>query len=245
MSKAVIVGASAGVGRALAERLAAEGWSLVLTAREREDLDAVACDLRLRYGGAIRVVAADIADAGFDPDGYLQACLEDGASDALLLLAGASDPADDAEAPDEAIVRLTRANYTGPLRVLGAFARAFAKNGRGTIVGFTSIAAHAPRRKNPIYASAKAGLESYLISLRHRFADTPIIVQAVALGYADTAMTFGKPLFFPAIAPEDAARNVIEGLGRDRGLVFLPCWWRWATLALKMLPWPLYKQLDF
>ena len=245
MSKAVIVGASAGIGRALAERLAAEGWSLVLSAREREDLDAVAADLRLRYNGSIRVIAADISDEAFDPDAYLKNCLEGGPADAFLLLAGASDSADAAEAPDAAIQRLTRANYTGPLRVLGAVAREFAKNERGTIVGFTSIAAHAPRRKNPIYASAKSGLESYLISLRHRFADTPVLVQAVALGYADTAMSFGKPLLLPAISPERAARDIVEGLGRDRGLIFLPWWWRCVTLALKLLPWPIYKKLDF
>src|ERR1044072_4369313 len=190
---AVIVGASSGVGRALASALASRGWKLVLSARDRRDLAAVAADLSLRWSAECHALPIDLSNCDFSGATFCQECVGlSGTIDAVFYVAGGIDDHDDGLADDATTQRLAGVNYVSAIKTLGAFAKLFEQRGRGTLVGFSSIAAAAPRRQNVAYASAKAGLETYLLGLRHRFADTEVLVQGYALGYVDTAMAYGK-----------------------------------------------------
>ena len=91
----------------------------------------------------------------------------------------------------------------------------------GTLVLFSSIAAAAPRRRNVAYAAAKAGLESFGRSMRHRTAGTPVEVQVYALGYVDTAMTRDLDLKLPVADPGRVAELVVGRL--DQGSSFRTC----------------------
>ena len=245
---AVIVGASAGVGRALAAELAQRGWALVLCATDARDLGALAEDLRLRFGARVAVLVSDLAAPDFNAEALAQACAKAAPVpvEALLLAAGIADAERDSRLEEtDVLERLARVNYLSAIAAARAFARRYEAQGRGTIVGFSSIAAHAPRRRNMVYASAKAGLESYFGSLRHYFAGTPVRVQCYALGYVDTALSYGQKLPLPAAAPRRVARRIAEGLGRDVGLCFEPRYWGAITAALRLLPWPVYRRLKF
>src|SRR4029434_3659124 len=101
--------------------------------------------------------------------------------DAMFYVAGAIDDHDDGSTNDETTRQLAAVNYVSAIKTLGAFAELFKNRGRGPLVGFSSIAAAAPRRQNVVYASAKAGLETYLRGLRHRFAATPMRVRGYAV----------------------------------------------------------------
>ena len=243
---AVIVGASSGVGRALAGALAARGWKLVLSARDRRDLDAVAADLNLRFNVACEPLPVDLSNCDFAGETFCEQCVSAlGVIDALFYVAGAIDDHDDGSTDDETTLKLAQVNYVSAIKTLGAFAKLFDQRGRGTLVGFSSIAAAAPRRQNVVYSSAKAGLETYLRGLRHRFADTPVSVQGYALGYVDTAMAYGKKLLLPAVSANAVANEVVRNLNRDIGIKYYPAYWRLITLALRLLPWFIYKRLRF
>jgi short-subunit dehydrogenase len=243
---AVIVGASSGVGQALASALAARGWKLVLCARDRRDLEAVAADLTLRFSAECHPLPADLSNSDYAGKTFCEECANKlGVIDALLYVAGAIDDHDDGSTDDETTRKLAEVNYVSAIKTLGAFARLFEEQGRGTLVGFSSIAAAAPRRQNVVYASAKAGLETYLRGLRHRFADTPVLVQGYALGYVDTAMAYGKKLLLPAVSADAVANEVVRNLNRDIGIRYYPAYWRLITLTLRLLPWFIYKRLRF
>lgn len=243
---AVIVGASSGVGRALADALAARGWKLALAARDRRDLEAVAADLNLRWNVECHPLPVDLSNCEYASDAFCEDCVSAlGVIDALFYVAGAIDDDDNGFAEDEKISRLAEVNYVSAIKTISAFARLFDARGRGTLVGFSSIAAAAPRRQNVVYASAKAGLETYLRGLRHRFAETPVLVQGYALGYVDTAMAYGKKLLLPAVSADAVANEVIRNLDRDIGIKYYPAYWRLITLALRLLPWFVYKRLRF
>lgn len=246
MSNAVVVGASTGVGRALARELAREGRHLVIVARDTEDLEATAADIRLRFGVECWPVAEDITRADWDVQSFARACAERlGAVQALLIPAGAVAPDDVAPSP-KAISYVTAVNYVAPARIAAAFAELMAERRSGTIVLFSSIAAAAPRTKNAAYSAAKAALETYARALRHALSPDQVEVLVVALGYVDTSLSFGLELRLPVADPEATAVHVVRRLRRGRGgKEHYPRFWYGVTSALRVLPWFAYKRLQF
>jgi len=243
---AVVVGASSGVGRALAEVLAENHADLVLAATDRRDLEALSKDLALRHGVRAHAWPLDLADPALD---FAAICKEWvallGRVDALLLPVGYVSPQDD-HLPSPALIETTvRVNYTGVATLIAEFARLFEDQGQGRIVAFSSIAAAVPRRRNMVYASAKAGLEAYLQSLRHYFSGSQVKVQVYALGYVDTAMSYGQKLLFPPVSPRSVATEVVRNLDKDVGQVYYPRYWWLVTCLLRLLPWWIYKRLRF
>jgi short-subunit dehydrogenase len=243
---AAIIGASSGVGRAIAEALARRGDDLVLVARDERDLDCLARHLRLTCGVAVHVEAFDLGAAEIDAAALVERWTAlAGRLDAMLAPAGCVEEFQRALPADEVIETTIRVNYVNLVKIVTAAARCFEARNCGVIVGFSSIAAAVPRSRNMVYASAKAGWESYLRSLRHFFADGNVIVQVYALGYVDTAMSFGQRMLFPPVSPQAVAARVVRMMGRDIGVVFFPGYWRVITSVLRHLPWALFRRLRF
>ena len=165
--------------------------------------------------------------------------------DAIFVTAGMIDSRDQGPGEGEVTARLIQVNYASVIQLVARFAERFEKRGRGNIVTFSSIAAAAPRRQNTVYSSTKAALETYCQGLRHHLNSTEVILQIYALGYVDTAMSFGQKLLFPVASPEWVARYVVDHLDQDRGRVYLPRFWAIVVLVLRALPWFIYKRLSF
>lgn len=245
-SGAVIVGASAGLGRALAERMAEQKHDLVLAATDARDLEALARNIELKYGVEVHCHRLDLTDPKLDPDAVIEhwsGLLN--TLDVVMFPVGLVDADDDRLATSSLLNRTLSANYTAVALLAAASGRKFETCRRGTIVAFSSIAAGVPRRRNMAYAAAKSALETYFGSLRHYFVGTKVLVQTYVLGYVDTAMSFGQKLMFKPVSAHAVADVVVAGLQRDVGRVFLPGYWRWITGALRTLPWWAYKKLRF
>jgi short-subunit dehydrogenase len=243
---AVVVGASAGVGRALSEELARRGDDLVVGARHAEDLDALAADLRLRHSVAVTPRPLDLDGPLDQVQRYVDDCFEAlGDVGAVLITAGAVADDDDGTAPPQVAATLLQTNFLGVATLAGSFAERLDAQGGGTIVLFSSIAAAAPRGRNVVYGAAKAALEHYGRSLQHRLAGGNVRVQIYALGYVDTAMAAGRRLLAPRADPRRIARTVVDGLDRDRRFSYLPRYWHAVVWVLRRLPWAVYRRLDF
>ena len=245
---AVIVGSSSGVGRALTQRLAQEGYNLVITSRDPRDLEATAADLRLRYGIDCWVIAQDITEEGWDAVDFAKTCQQKlGSVDCLLVPAGSANAADAGPNPD-VLEDVFGANYLGPAKLAAAFGQLLGERGSGSIVLFSSIAAVAPRSKNPAYSAAKAALETYAAGLRHALASRNVAVMVVALGYVDTPQSFGLSLLLPIASPEAVAEHVVGRLLRASargGKVYFPSFWWGVTTTLRLMPWSIYRRLQF
>jgi decaprenylphospho-beta-D-erythro-pentofuranosid-2-ulose 2-reductase len=244
--RAVVVGASAGVGRALCEDLARRGYDLVIGSRHPDDLDALAADLALRYAVTVTPRSIDLCGPANAVERYVDECFETlGEVDAVLVSAGAIDGADDGTAPPSVTTTLVQTNFLGVVTLVGAFVEHLERHGSGTIVLFSSIAAAAPRGHNVVYGAAKAALEHYGRSLQHRLAGGNVWVQIYALGYVDTAMAAGRRLLLPPADPHRIARTVVGGLHDDRRFTYLPRYWRPILFGLRHLPWVIYRRLRF
>lgn len=243
---ALIFGASAGVGRYLCRALAACGQNVTIISRDIRDLEAEAAHCKAVYGAEVDCVAVDAANPHevFD---VLTAYVSRGDRrfHTLLFPLGGALEDDRVGSTVDTIERMLNINLASVMVAVGVLLPLLTAGGKGTIVGFGSIAAVRGRNSNVAYAAAKRGLESYFESLRHDLSTHAIAVQFYRLGYVATQQSFGKRLLIPATRPEAVAATVVGDLGRNFGTRSLPRFWFVAAIALRLLPWSLFRRLRF
>jgi len=243
--RTLIVGASAGVGRALSEVLAERGADLLLVASDARDLDALAAHLRLLHRVEVSTVAADANHVAACIERVSEAAASFGPIDSVYFPIGASRNDDRGSMRVEEMDAILNSNLAVVIGLTAAFLPSLLELPGAQIVGFGSIASVRGRGSNVVYAAAKRGLESYFESLRHLTAKTQVRVQFYQLGYVATQQSFGQRLLFPAVSPRSVAEEVIRNRGKDFGKRFLPRYWAIIALAVRCLPWNVYKRLDF
>ena len=241
----VVVGASSGLGRALAEELARGGHPLVLVSSDARDLLPLASDLTVRFGAAVRTVAADAAEHAGLAAALDRAVPSGQPITALLFPVGAVEQGDDGRLEPELAERLVRVNLLSVSSVVGRFLPRLISQGRGTIVGFGSVAALRGRSSNVVYAAAKRSLDSYFESLRHLSEPRGLTVAFYVLGYLDTQLAYGRRLLLPKADPKRVAKRVCRALGRERGRHYVPWFWYPAAILLRAIPWAVFRRLNF
>jgi short-subunit dehydrogenase len=244
--RSVIVGGSAGLGRAIAEILADRGDSIFIISTDRCDLIPFCSDLRLRYGV---VTGYEEVDLGAVDTLELRKKIIDvlGGVDNLFLIAGFLCTSEDyGYIPTAMIDKLLQVNLIGTIKIVNEFITDLSLNSNGNLIGIGSIAATRGRNRNVIYSVAKRGLESYFESCRYFFSNTGgAHVQFYRLGYIKTSMTFGQTTALPMIDAKLAAQEIIKKLDSHHLNKYLPKWWFPIMLILKLLPWPIFRRLNF
>ncbi|MFA5983881.1 MAG: SDR family NAD(P)-dependent oxidoreductase [Methylococcaceae bacterium] len=243
--RAIVVGASAGVGRALAEALAADGAALLLVASDLQDLEANAMHLRLSYNVDVYVLAVDATNLAEYLAQVSHAIASFGAVDSVFFPIGVSYAEDCGLLSLDQICALINSNLTAVISLTTQLLPQLLDRHAANIVGFGSIAAIRGRRSNMVYSAAKRGLESYFESLRHATVHSQVRIQFYRLGYVATQQSFGQRLLFPVVSPQQVAKAVIANLNKDLGKVFFPGYWTFVALAVSWLPWHFYKKLNF
>ncbi|MFR0687877.1 SDR family NAD(P)-dependent oxidoreductase [Enterobacterales bacterium AE_CKDN230030158-1A_HGKHYDSX7] len=182
---ALITGASSGIGALYAERLAHRGHDLILVARNRGRLDALARRLSDETGRSIEVVAADLTDRA--DLARVEAILRNDASISLLVNnagIGATRPL--LESNIDKLEDLLTLNVNVLTRLTYAAVPGFVERGTGTLINIASIVAIAPELLNGVYGGSKAFVLAFSQSLRHELADTNVKVQVVLPGATAT-----------------------------------------------------------
>lgn len=241
----IVVGASAGLGRALAEKLAQKGHNLLIVAGSEPDLDAIASDLKIRYSVKIERLALRVKCDSQSVESIRSAAAALGQIDGLLFPLGYSRGDDDGTLAASDIDRIVNSNLSGIMALTAAFLPDMLARGQGQLVFFGSVASERGRSSNIAYAAAKRGLQSFYESVRHRCAASKIKVHYYQIGYLNTQQTFGKKLPFPAAEPEQAAEFMVSRLGHDSGSCYFPWFWQFICLILRLTPWFAFKKLKF
>lgn len=238
-SGAIIVGASSGVGAALAEELARRGYRVALVARRAPELDAIAARLNAATPGAARAYPHDTRDYDAAPALFAQICADLGATPLTLLVyaAGVLDPPRPDGQAFAAEQEIIATNLLGAMRWLGLGAERFAAQGRGALVGVSSVAGDRGRAGNAAYQASKAGLSTYLESLRYALAGQGVRVVTIKPGFVDTAMLAGakhpRPL---VISAARAARQIAEVCERGPEVVYIPARWGVIMAVVRAAP---------
>ena len=176
----MVTGASTGIGKAYAQRLARRGYSLVLVARDRARLDALAAEL----AGA-EVLVADLTQSA-DLTRVEQKLENDSAISFLLNNAGIATVERHLDTSVETIEKLIALNVTAATRLCLAAGRAFSAQKRGIIVNMASIVAINPERFNAVYSGSKAFILALSQALTKELNENGVTIQAVLPGAVRT-----------------------------------------------------------
>ncbi len=243
--KCIIVGASSGIGAALARRLAAEGYSLALLARRADLLQALCREINTSTGEPCAFpYVHDVTDTASVPDLLHQILGDLGGLDLIIYCAGLSLPSGMGHYEFDKDLLVTQVNYIGALAWLDPVARLFHRLHTGQIVGISSVAGERGRVALPAYYASKAALTSYLESLRNRLTRRGVHVLTVKPGYVQTAMLDLVKRPFLVIPPERAAADIYRAIRRRKQDIYTPSIWRWIMLVIRNIPSFIFRHLS-
>jgi short-subunit dehydrogenase len=182
--KALITGASTGIGKIYAQRLARRGYDLVLVARDKARLEALAGELR-QDGAACEVLVADLTQSA-DVTRVEQKLEGDGAISFFLNNAGIATVEPLLKTSVATIEKLIALNVTAATRLVLAAGRAFVAHRRGIIVQMASAVAINPERFNGVYSGSKTFMLGLSHALTRELNENGVIIQTVCPGATRT-----------------------------------------------------------
>lgn len=177
--KAVVTGASSGIGRVYADRLAGRGYNLILVARRSELLAEVANEIRNRHGVAVETMIADLTKLD-DLERVAKQVESDEKIDVLVNNAGLSLAGPVSEADPERMLSLIELNSIAPLRLLMAVLPRLKRQNSGTIINIGSVVGVHAYQGNVVYSATKAFLHSLTAGLARELEGTNVRLQLVA-----------------------------------------------------------------
>lgn len=238
MQKAIIIGASAGIGRELAKVLAGEGMVLGLAARRLELLAALQKELPSKsHVKRIDITETDEARKLLD-----ELICEMGGVDLIVISSGVifQDPGWDEER------ETISANVAGFTAMFDCAFDYFCKKGAGHIAGISSVAAVRGGHGSPVYNASKAFVSSLMhgFRIRARRMGANICITDVMPGHVSTGMMVGQRGAFWVIPTELAARQIAAAIRRKRKHAYITPRWRIVAWLMRILPDGVYARFE-
>lgn len=245
--RGIIVGASDGMGAALARKLAKEGYTLALIARRQDKLDSLCAEINTAEGDARALAYAhDVSNYDEVPSLLRKITAELGGLDLLVFMAGVNFPPGLNSYNFEGDRKMIEVNLIGAMAWLSPVAEMFQSAKAGQIVGISSVAGDRGRVGNPGYNTSKAALTTYLEALRNRLTRHGVNVLTVKPGFVKTEMLKAAQGGTPfAISPEQAAEDIYKAMRKRKQLIYTASIWRWIMLAIQHVPSVIFRRLSF
>lgn len=234
--KAIIVGATSGLGKELAQLFVKDGWQVGITGRRLENL------LEIQATAPDKFIVQNWDAAAEDNDKQLDMLLEKmGGLDLLIMNSGIGTPNKylvfEKERPT---IELNVLAFT---QIVDWGMRHFIKEKKGQLVGITSIASLRGYKSAPAYNASKAFQASYLEALRQKATSMklPITVTDIRPGFVETPMTEGQKGMFWVSTCEKAGRQIFSAIKRKASVAYITKRWKIIALFFKLTPRAIYK----
>jgi short-subunit dehydrogenase len=238
VKNAIIIGASSGIGRALAVVLSRDGYGLGVVAR-RTDLLA---QLQAELAGPCAIRTVDVSHPEVAMPLLRELVQELG--DVELFIVNAGTGSDNAALDWEPERKTIAVNVMGFAAMVNVAVAHLQVRGSGHLVGISSIAALRGIGGAPAYAASKAFVSNYLQGVRYRFKKMklPVVVTDVQPGFVDTPMAKGDGLFWVA-SPQKAAEQIVAAIRRRKEHVYVTRRWRLIAWLMRALPDAVYARI--
>lgn len=231
-----LVGASDGLGKALAHKISRRGAEVIVSARSEGKLKALVAEL----SGKASYHVLDVQDA----DSIRSAARAVGPVDGLVYLAGVYWPFGAAEWEADHATKMIDVNLTGLVRVLGEVVPAMVERDDGHIVITSSLTGFRGLPNSIGYTASKAGTMSLAECMYADLRNTGVKVQVINPGFIKTRLTDKNDFEMPGLMqPEEAAQQVIEHMGTDRFKKSFPYWFSLIFRLAQFLPDAIYYRL--
>ena len=241
MKNVLILGATSDMALAIARKYAEEHWCVTLAGRDKEALEAIAGDLKIRSESSTRTALFDAVE--FDNHAGFYEKLEE-KPDVVIACFGYMGDQEKIQSDFQEVRKTIDANFTGMVSILNIVANDFETRGRGSIAAISSVAGDRGRQSNYVYGSAKAGLTAYLSGLRNRLAIKGVHVMTIKPGFVRTKMTENMELPSSLTAtPEQVAEAVFNGIAKKRNVVYVLWMWQFIMLVIQHIPEPIFKKM--
>ncbi|WP_171006821.1 SDR family NAD(P)-dependent oxidoreductase [Shimia litoralis] len=229
-----LVGASEGMGRALAHELNDAGARLILSARNRDRLTSLCSELR-----NAQAVPLDVTDL----EAVRDAARQLGHIDGVIYNAGAYDPMPAQEWDSDAALQMVDVNFVGAMRVLGEIVPRFVQQGYGDITLVGSLAGYHGLPAAVGYGASKAALLSLAETMRFDLRESGVVVRIVNPGFIKTRLTEKNDFKMPMLmSPETAAHRVFKAMRSRRFRTDFPAPFSWGIRIVGLIPdWLLYR----
>lgn len=235
--KILIIGATSGIGREMAEQYLAEGCLVGITGRRQHLLDEV----KANYGNQVYTTCFSVTDPKC-LDFLLQLVSDMGGMDLLIYNAGYGEVSKDLDAGIE--WNTVSTNVTGFVKLVSYAFQYFIQKGSGQIAVISSIAALRGNSWAPAYSASKAFISNYAegLNIKAKKLLKDIVVTDVKPGFIDTKMAKGNKRFW-VMPPAKAAAQIRAAIKKKKRKVYITRRWWLVAQIMKVLPYSLYKRL--
>lgn len=208
------------------------------------DVAAAESDIAaLRERGIASTAIAFDAAATQTHDDFVKEVMQHGDIDLVIVAFGVLGDQDIADHDRAHALDIVHTNFNGAVSVLIPLAARLKAQGHGTIAVLSSVAAMRPRRANFVYASSKAGLDSFTRGLADAYAGTGVHIMLVRPGFVATRMTDGLAPTPFATTPDVVAEAIVNGIRKQSGVVYAPSVLQFVMPVLTSVPRFVWRKL--
>jgi len=241
MPTVLLLGAASDVAIAIARKFSSLGYNLQLAARNAERLRILQSDVVIRYAVSCSIHEFNATDFNS------HASFFDGLPvkpDITICIFGYLGENELAWNDWQECLQILNTNYVGAISILNVVSRQYVVDGKGIIVGISSVAGERGRQSNFLYGSAKAGFTTYLSGLRNRLFREKVHVVSVLPGFIYTKMTEGLQLPKLLTAyPQQVADTIYYAVVKKKNVVYIKWFWFWIMIIIKSIPEPIFKKM--
>lgn len=243
---ALVVGASSGIGEALARRLGRAGYRVALVARREAELMRIINEINTAAGSEVAFAFPhDVSLVDETPALFEKIFDTLGGLTHVYYAAGVMPLVELDEYNFEKDRQMVEINLLACIAWLNCAADLFNRLKTGVIVGVGSIAGDRGRKGQPVYNTTKGAQAIYLESLRNRLAvHDDVRVVTIKPGYVESGMTMGMGNLLWMISADEAARRIIIAAEKSRGTAYVPRRWRVVSWVLRSIPSCIFKRLE-
>jgi len=244
--RGIIIGASGGIGSALALRLGREGYDLALVGRNRAPLSKLSKEIvHIQPRINSYTYIQDVTDYTAVPSLLKKIVAELGGLDLVVYVSGVNFPPGLNNYDFAGDREMVEVNLIGAMAWLDPIAAMFQSAKAGQIVAISSVAGDRGRVGNPGYNASKAGLTTYLEALRNRLTRYGVHVLTVKPGFVRTEMLKAAPRVMFPISPNKAAQDIWKAIRSRKQQIYTPALWGLIMFVVRNIPSVIFRRMSF
>lgn len=240
----LILGVTSAIAEKVARIYALQGYNLFIVGRNRDQLEIIAADLRVRGAQSVTTLAGDLAQVNQMKQQFEKLLGSIDRLDIGLIAYGTLPNQQTTQVDVDELQQAIEVNGTSQLVWSSIIANKLEQQSTGTLAVISSVAGMRGRQSNYSYGAAKGMVSIFLSGLRNRLAKSGILVLDIRPGFVDTPMTAEFPKGPLWASPEKVARDISKAIEKKRDVLYTPFFWRWIMLIVRHIPEVIFKKLS-